>query len=103
MRFSFRKWTKVCEKSQKRAGEIFGTQDEVGESGTEILEVLCPDAACVGLADGWGVRACAAALTVGKDLLVPFPSLEKERKKVGLIFWLLFHLWKSNGKKNLIP
>ena len=51
-----------------------------------------------GKADGWGVRACAVALTVGKDLLVPFPSLEKERKKVGLIFWLLFHLWKSNGK-----
>ena len=30
--------------------------------------------ACVGNADGWGVRACAVALTVG------------------LIFWLLFHL-----------
>ena len=35
------------------------------------------DAACEGHADGWGVRACAVALTVGKDLLVTFPSLEK--------------------------
>ena len=26
---------------------------------------FCPDAACGGKADGWGVRACAVALTVG--------------------------------------
>ena len=38
-------------------------------------------AACVGKADGWGVRACAVALTVG------------------LIFWLLFDQAKSNRKK----
>ena len=37
---------------------------------------FCPDDACGGRADGWGVRDCAVALTVGKDLLVTFPSLE---------------------------
>ena len=63
---------------------------------------------------GWGVRACAAALTVGKDLctlsirgkceekvgkdlLVPFPSKGKgTEKKFGLIFWLLSDYAKSN-------
>ena len=30
----------------------------------------------LGIADGWGVRACAAALAVGEDLLDTFPSLE---------------------------
>ena len=56
----------------------------------------CPDDACGGNADGWGGRDGAAALTVGLifcrlfdqaksrkkcrlDLLVPFPSWEKER------------------------
>ena len=76
MNFWVRKWTKVCEKSQKRGGEILEIQDEVVEGGTEISEVFigrfCQDAACGGKADGWGVRVCAAALTVG------------------LIFWLLF-------------
>ena len=37
-------------------------------------------AACEGRADGWGERACAVALPSAK------------------IFWLLFHLWKSNIK-----
>jgi hypothetical protein len=35
------------------------------------------NAACGSKADGWGERACAAALTVGKDLLHTFPSVEK--------------------------
>ena len=45
MQCSFKKWTKLCEKLQKREGEGFGIQLEVGEWGTEISEVLCPDAA----------------------------------------------------------
>jgi hypothetical protein len=40
-----RKWTKLCEKLQKKEGEGFGIQLEVGERGTEISEVLRPDAA----------------------------------------------------------
>ena len=39
------------------------------------------DDACVGKADGWEERACAVALTVCKDLLAPFSSLEKIREK----------------------
>ena len=35
----------------------------------EINNCFRHDAACGGKADGWGVRACAVALTVGKDLL----------------------------------
>ena len=42
--------------------------------------VLSDVAACEGKADGWGERACAAALTVG------------------LIFWILFYQEKSIGK-----
>ena len=33
-----------------------------------LLPCICHDAACGGKTDGWGVRACAVALTVGKDL-----------------------------------
>ena len=44
---------------------------------------LCPDDACGGLADGWGERACAAALTVG------------------LIFWFLFHLREKEQNEKL--
>ena len=57
--------------------------------------VLSNDEACVGSADGWGERACAVALTVGEDLFLTFPSLEKEQKKVGLTFWILFCQEKS--------
>ena len=34
----------------------------------------------LGIADGWGVRACAAALTVGLIFWFLFPWMEKERK-----------------------
>ena len=46
-----------------------------------IRTVFCPDDACEGYADGWGVRACAVALTVG------------------LIFWSLFYQEKSDRRK----
>ena len=45
--------------------------------------VLSKGDACVGKADGWGERACAAALTVG------------------LIFWILFYQEKSIVGKSL--
>ena len=58
-----------------------------------------PDAACGGFADGWGVRACAAALTVGLIFCQLFHQGKSWKKKVGLIFWFLFHLWERNLKK----
>ena len=67
------------------------------------------DVACGGRADGWGERACAAALTVGKDLCTLSIRGKCEDDAacggradgwgvraraaaltVGLIFWLLF-------------
>jgi hypothetical protein len=45
---------------------------------------LSNDDACVGLADGWGEHACAAALTVG------------------LIFCTLFHQGKSVREFHLL-
>ena len=45
LHFLVRKWTKLCEKLQKKEGEGFGIQLEVGEWGTKISEVLRPDAA----------------------------------------------------------
>ena len=35
-----------------------------------LRALICHDDACGGHADGWGVRACAVALTVGKDLCI---------------------------------
>ena len=54
-----------------------GGGEKMMDDGLWMMGEKGDDAACVGHADGWGVRACAAALTVGKDLLVTFPSLEK--------------------------
>ena len=45
LHFLVGKWTELCEKLQKSEGGGFGIQLEVGEWGTEISEVLRPDAA----------------------------------------------------------
>ena len=49
------------------------------------------DAACVGHADGWGVRACAVALTVGKDLCT-LSILGKCEEEVGAYGPVRLHL-----------
>ena len=61
----------------------------------------CHVDACGGKADGWGVRACVVALTVGLIFCQLFHQGKSWKKKVGLIFWFLFHLWERNLKKNL--
>ena len=42
--------------------------------------------ACVGKVDGWGGAGLCSCTYRRQDLLVPFPSLEKERKMSTKIF-----------------
>ena len=44
----------------------------------------------LGIADGWGVQACAAALTVGLIFCQLFYQEKSWKRKVGLIFCTLF-------------
>jgi len=63
------------------------------ESGTRCILAMSIydhrpiDAACGSRADGWGVRACAAALTVGLIFCTLFHQGKSVRKNVCLIFW----------------
>ena len=54
----------------------------------------CYDDACGGHADGWGVRACAVALTVGLIFCTLFHQGKSVRKKVGKDLLPTFHPWK---------
>ena len=49
-----------------------------------MVNFICPYDVCVGNADGWGVRACAVALTVGLIFCRLFYQ-GKSRKKILLL------------------
>ena len=61
----------------------------------------CHVDACGGHADGWGVRACAAALTVGKDLcILSIPG--KNEEKSWFDFFGNFFLPRDKSRKKIL-
>ena len=54
--------------SSCKHGYVLARSLNLKEGELDVPVMQSSDAACGGKTDGWGVRACAAALTVGKDL-----------------------------------
>ena len=64
-----------------------------GEGDSQLtIDLTCHDDACEDKADGWGERAYAAALTVGKDLCTLSIPGKCEEKNFCLFEKIIVHL-----------